>query len=67
MRTEYKGYYIAPHKETPNILYIATTGKGGKIPDVLSGFFTATGVAQKAIDKYLETRKVKDGETISKG
>lgn len=65
MRTEYKGYYISPDKTTPSIYNIATTGRGGKVPDVLSGLFTTRALANKAIDQYLSTRKVKNAEAVN--
>lgn len=61
---EYKGYDIKPHKEVPTCYIVVTSGKGGKIPDVLSGLFTSPAVAKYEIDRYLDTkpRKDKDAE-----
>lgn len=58
--TIYKGYQIKPHKEYPSSCIIVTDGKGGKIPDVLSGLFTSKGLAALTIDKYLDTKVKKD-------
>lgn len=65
MRTEYKDYYITNDKLSPTCLVIATVGKGGKIPDCLSGLFTSTGVAQEAIDSYLLSKEA-NGKEIRK-
>lgn len=56
----YKGYQVKPHSIYPAHYIIVTDGKGGKIPDVLSGMFTKTDIATIAIDKYLETKASKD-------
>ena len=53
----YKGYQIKPHKEFGSMSIVVTDGKGGKIPDVLSGMFTSVGLAVNVIDQYLETKK----------
>lgn len=60
MIREYRGYDIKPHKEVPTCMIIVTSGKGGKIPDVLSGLFTSTSAAVQEIDKYVDNKKVKD-------
>jgi hypothetical protein len=62
---KYKGYDIKPHKEFPTSYIVVTEGKGGKIPKVLDGLFTSTGLAKDRIDKYLEVKQ--SAETISKG
>lgn len=67
---EYKDYYIKPHKEHPTCYIIVTTGRGGKIPDCLSGMFTTRTLAKLEIDSYLENKSVKDkkdDETIKTG
>lgn len=68
-RYEYKGYYVQPHKEHPTCYIVVTIGKGGKIPDVLSGMYTTRSLAKFDIDNYLDTRPVKkektDDETIN--
>lgn len=64
----YQGYQIKPHKEVPTSYIVVTDGKGGKIPDVLSGLFTAPVIAKEAIDKYLASKPKKEAnaETITK-
>jgi hypothetical protein len=67
---EYEGYQIKPHRETPSCYIVVTSGKGGKIPDILSGMFTTRTIAKQNIDMYLANKPVKDktnGETISTG
>lgn len=67
---EYKGYLITPASSGAKCYSIATAGRGGKIPDVMQGVFTSTGVAMQIIDIYLDgkEKKVKtDAEEISKG
>lgn len=67
---EYKGYQIKPHKEFAMNLIIVTAGKGGKVPDVLSGLYTNVNVAKQEIDKYLESKPQKgkqNDETGDKG
>lgn len=54
----YKGYYIKKEEKLPNSFVIVTEGRGGKIPNVLGGMFTSVGVAQKMIDRYLNTKPV---------
>lgn len=66
---EYRNYQIKPHKESPTLLVVVTAGKGGKIPDVLSGMFTSLGLAKRVIDIYLNSKVKKEplnGEEISK-
>jgi hypothetical protein len=60
----YKGYQIKPHKQLPSHLIVVTDGKGGKIPDVLSGMFTSYNVAKQLIDEYL-VGKNKDAEAVT--
>lgn len=57
---EYQGYYIKPHREHPSCYVVVTTGKGGKIPECLSGMFTSKTIAKVEIDLYLSTKPVKD-------
>ena len=67
---EYKGYLITPAQSGAKCYSIATAGRGGKIPDVMSGVFTSKGVAMQVIDAYLESKEKKvksDDEEISKG
>jgi len=49
----YRGYEIKPDKQYPSMLVVVTAGKGGKIPNVLSGLFTSKGLAKQLIDQYL--------------
>lgn len=69
MTHEYEGYLIKPHKEVPTCYIIVTAGRGGKIPDALSGLFTTRTVAMVEIDRYLNSkpRKEKDAEAGDKG
>ncbi len=53
----YKGFQIKAHKEYPASCIIVTDGKGGKIPNVLSGLFTSAGVAKNQIDSYLDQKE----------
>lgn len=54
---EYRGYYIKPHKEHPKTFVIVTEGRGGKIPDVMTGMFTDKGTAKSVIDFYLISKE----------
>lgn len=67
MTLEFKGYYIKPHKQYPNNYVVSTSGIGGKIPDILGGLFTSTGVAKQAILRYLEGKAPESDKKISKG
>ena len=65
---EHAGYQIKPHKEYPSSYIVVTAGKGGKIPDILSGMYTSVGVAILAVDKYLIDKPKKDtnnGEAVN--
>jgi hypothetical protein len=62
----YKGYQIKPHKEYPGSLIIVTDGKGGKIPDVMSGMFTSILLCKEIIDLYLQNREAVDVKKVSK-
>lgn len=66
---EYKGYLIKPAQSGAKCYSIATAGRGGKIPDRLSGVFTSTGIAKQLIDLYVDSKQsVKpDDKEISKG
>jgi hypothetical protein len=67
---EYKGYYIKPNKETPNVYQVVTTGQGGKIPTVLEGMFTSRSLAMFVIDKYVDQKeeaKVNDKKLVKRG
>jgi hypothetical protein len=66
---EYKGYYISPVKEHPKVYYISTVGRGGKVPDVMTGFFTSPTVAREIIDIYVASKEKgvkEDAKTIVK-
>ncbi len=56
----YKGYQIKPSKESPKLLVVVTDGKGGKVPDVLTSLFTTAVYAKQAIDKYVDSKLVKE-------
>lgn len=63
---EYRGYIIKPSKSMPTLYQVATAGQGGKIPSVLDGLFTSTGIIKSIIDNYVESKprkEVKNGET----
>jgi hypothetical protein len=60
MIVQHNGYDIKPNKETPNCCIIVTSGRGGKIPNILDGMFTTPEYAKRAIDKYLESKIKKD-------
>lgn len=57
---EYRNYQIKPDKQYPNNCVIVTSGRGGKIPDVLGGLFTSVKIGMVAIDKYLMGKPEKD-------
>ena len=65
--TEYKGYIVNPLKESPKLLTVATAGRGGKIPDVLSGLFTSRTIVYELIDNYVDQKEQSDGKKVSKG
>ena len=54
---EYKGFIVKPHKESPKLLTVATAGRGGKVPDVLTGLFTTRGLVYAIIDAYVENKE----------
>lgn len=56
----YKGYQIKPSREHPKTYIVVTDGKGGKIPDVLTGMFTSRRIAQDVIDNYLASKPKKE-------
>lgn len=67
MIREFEGYQIKPHKEVPTCYLIVTAGKGGKIPDVLSGLYTSPEWAKVAITKYLDSKPRKDKDNGEAG
>lgn len=60
MIRSYNGYDVKPAKETPSNYIVVTSGKGGKIPNILGGLYTTPQYAFDAIDKYLETKPKKE-------
>jgi hypothetical protein len=56
---EHRGYQIKPHSSYPNNYIAVTAGKGGKIPDILSGMFTSPSIIKNKIDAYLVDKTVK--------
>lgn len=58
----YKGYLIKPSQMSPKLYSVATEGRGGKIPNCLSGLFTTRTVAIKEIDRYLENKEGSDAK-----
>jgi hypothetical protein len=60
MIVSYNGYDIKPAREIPTSYIIVTSGKGGKIPNILSGLYTTPTYAKEAVDKYLETKPKKE-------
>lgn len=56
----HKGYQIKPHKSVPTSYIVVTDGKGGKIPDILSGVYTSPVFAKQAVDKYVDSKPKKE-------
>lgn len=52
----YNGFIISPHKLSPSLYVVATEGRGGKVPNILSGSFTTLKTAQSVIDSYVESQ-----------
>tara|TARA_R110002012_G_C11348108_1_gene579214 strand:+ start:219 stop:419 length:201 start_codon:yes stop_codon:yes gene_type:complete len=59
---EHEGYLIKNYPKSPNLKIIVTAGKGGKIPEVMSGAHLSAGDCIKCIDKYLSTKVVKNAK-----
>lgn len=59
-RSEHKGYYIQPHKEHPSCYVVVTVGKGGRIPDCLSGMYTSRAIAKSEVEVYVANRPIKE-------
>ncbi len=57
---EYEGYYIKPSPQHPKTYIVVTSGRGGKIPNILSGMFTSKQVAKDVIDIYLASQPKKE-------
>lgn len=67
MIVEYKGYQIKSSPLSPKSCIIVTSGRGGKIPDVMNGMFTSIGVAKSIIDVYTDMKEQTGGKKGSKG
>lgn len=66
----YKGFQIKPHKDLPMTYVVVTDGKGGKVPDILTGLFTTPVYAKGVIDSYLDSKPKKEtsnGKEVDKG
>lgn len=57
MRIEYGKYYIQNIKNNPRMFEIGYSGRGGKLPDALTGKFTEARFAQQAVDRYTEPKR----------
>ena len=55
----HNGYQIKPHSITPSCYIVVVDGKGGKIPDILSGQYTTPTIAKEAIDRYISSKEKK--------
>lgn len=53
MQVDYRGYQIKPQKEIPSSYVIVTSGRGGKVPNVMTGLFTSVTWCKNVIDTYL--------------
>ena len=65
----YEGFMIKASKESPMSYVVSTEGRGGKIPDVLTGLFTSPTYVKELIDNYLAgkpTKETKDDKTGAK-
>jgi hypothetical protein len=62
----HKGFQIKPHPIVPTCYIVVTDGKGGKIPDVMSGLFTTRTIAQNVIDEYVQSKELKNDEKVGK-
>ena len=67
MIVQYKDYQIKPNPLSPKSYLIVTSGRGGKIPDVMTGMFTSIGIAKQVIDSYIEKKEQTNGKKGSKG
>lgn len=64
---KYNGYLINSAKTMPGLYSIAVEGRGGKIPNVLEGYYTKRNLAMVDIDKYLESKEKDSAKDSSKG
>lgn len=63
---EYKGFQVKPQTNMPAHYIIVTSGKGGKIPNIMQGLFTSVGIAKNTIDHYLASKtKESPNEAVS--
>ena len=62
----YNGYQIKPHKTVPTAYIVVTDGQGGKVPDMLTGMYTSPKVAKQDIDRYLESKPIKEPRNAKK-
>ena len=67
MISKHRGYLISPAKASPSLVTIATEGRGGKIPNSLTGMYTSVGLAKLDIDRYLESKGKEDAKTSNEG
>ena len=61
----YRGFIVKPSPVSPQLVSVATEGKGGKIPAVLGGLFTSYSVVKAIIDRYLDSGKKRGKEDVS--
>lgn len=59
MTQVYRGYIISADSAFPSLLSVAVEGRGGKIPNVLSGRFTSHREVTNLVDHYLEQSEAK--------
>ncbi|GAF77756.1 unnamed protein product [marine sediment metagenome] len=52
----HNGYIIKMYNKSPSLKVIVTEGKGGKIPNDLTGMYTTDKLAMVDIDKYLDKK-----------
>lgn len=57
MEYRYSTFIIKPDEKLPTLVRVVTSGRGGKIPSVLSGLFTSVEIAKTIIDRYNSERK----------
>lgn len=63
MKESYKGFYVTFDEKNPRLVRVATEGKGGKIPNVLTGLFTSKQVVYNIIDSYVAQKQNAKTET----
>lgn len=67
MSIEYKGYIIKSFHQSPSLKVVVTSGRGGKIPDTLSGKYTSDALAKAEIDRYLDKEDSKRAKAKTNG